>query len=75
MKQRCLHRLCTKIAVEARHLLKIFSHHMCSSSDWTSDKVVEESKRAGLMVYRDKRHITVIDGVYRARICLKGKHI
>jgi len=32
------------------------------------DKVVEEAKRAGLRVYKGKKHITVTDGVYRARI-------
>jgi len=32
--------------------------------------VVEEARRRGLRVYRGKRHITITDGVFRARIYL-----
>jgi len=32
------------------------------------ERVVEKAKKAGLRVYKGKRHITVTDGVYRARI-------
>jgi hypothetical protein len=31
------------------------------------DRVVEEARRRGLRVYRGKRHVTITDGVYRAR--------
>jgi len=59
----------TKKAVEAGHLLKIDFHPpyvqlVC----WDIDKVVEEARRAGLRIYRGRRHITVTDGVHRARV-------
>jgi len=62
----------TRKAVEAGHLLKIDFHPpyvqlVCRDVG----RVVEEAKRAGLRVYRGKKHITVTDGVYRARIYIR----
>jgi len=59
----------TRKAVEAGHLLKIDFHPpyvqlVCRDVE----RVVEEARKAGLRVYRGRRHITVTDGVYRARI-------
>jgi len=61
----------TRRAVEAGHLLKIDYHPpyiqlICRDVD----RVVEEAEKAGLRIYRGKKHITVSDGVYRARIYL-----
>ncbi len=62
----------TRKAVEAGHLLRIDYHSpyiqlVCRDPG----KVVEEARRRGLRVYRGKRHITVTDGIYRARIYLE----
>jgi len=59
----------TKRAVEAGHILKIDYHPpylqlVCQDME----RVVEEAKKAGLRVYKGRRHITVTDGMYRARI-------
>jgi len=61
----------TKKAVEAGHLLRIDYHPpylqlRCRDPEG----VVEEARRRGLRVYRGKRHVTVTDGVYSARIYL-----
>ncbi|MEB3860666.1 MAG: hypothetical protein GSR84_00420 [Desulfurococcales archaeon] len=59
----------TREAIEAGHLLKIDYHPpylqlRCKEVE----EVVEEARRRGLRVYRGKRHITITDGIYRARI-------
>jgi len=59
----------TKKAVEAGHILKIDFHPpyvqlVCRDVE----RVVEEAKKAGLRIYKGKKHITVTDGVNRARI-------
>jgi len=61
----------TKKAVEVGHILKIDYHPpyiqlVCRDVE----RVVEESEKAGLKVYRGRKHITVTDGVYRVRIYL-----
>ncbi len=58
-------------AIRAGHLLKI-DHHppyvqlVCNDLD----RVIMEARRKGLRIYRGKRHITITDGVYSARIYL-----
>jgi len=59
----------TRKAVEAGHILRIDFHPpylqlVCRDME----RVVEEAKKARLRIYRGKRHITVTDGVHRARI-------
>jgi len=66
----------TKKAIEAGHLLKVDFHPpyvqlVCRNID----KVVEEARRAGLRVYRGRKHITVTDGVYRARIYIPEQSV
>jgi len=61
----------TRKAIEAGDLLKIDYHPpyiqlRCGDAEL----VVEEARRRGLRVYRGKRHITITDGVFRARIYL-----
>ncbi len=61
----------TRRAIEAGNLLKIDYHPpylqlQCSDIE----RVIEEARRRGLKVYHGKRHITVTDGIYRARIYL-----
>ncbi len=34
------------------------------------EKVVEEARKRGLRVYRGRNHITITDGIYKARIHL-----
>jgi len=63
----------TRKAVEAGHILKIDFHPpyiqlICRDID----RVVEEARRVGLRVYRGKKHITVTDGLYRARIYMES---
>ncbi len=61
----------TKEAVEAGDLLKIDYHPpylQLSCKD--VEQVVEEARRRGLRVYKGKQHITITDGIYRARIYL-----
>ncbi len=60
-------------AIKAGHLLKIDYHPpylqlQCGDVE----KVVEEARRRGLRVYRGKKHITLTDGIYRARIYLSS---
>ncbi len=61
----------TREAIEAGHLLRIDYHPpyiqlKCMDVEW----VVGEARKRGLRVYRGKKHITITDGVYRARIYL-----
>ncbi len=61
----------TREAVEAGHLLRIDYHPpylqlVCRDVE----RVTEEARRRGLRVYKGKRHVTVTDGIYRARIYL-----
>jgi len=63
----------TKKAIEAGHILKIDFHPpyvqlVCRDVE----RVVEEAKRAGLRVYKGRKHITVTDGVNRARIYMRN---
>jgi len=37
------------------------------------DRVIEEANKVGLWVHRGKKHITVTDGVYRARIYMEAR--
>lgn len=61
----------TRKAVEAGHLLKVDFHPpYLQLACRDVDRVVEEAAKRGLRVYRGKRHVTVTDGVYRARIYL-----
>ena len=61
----------TKKAVEAGHLLKIDYHpHYLQLKCRDLEKVMEEARKRGLRVYKGKRHITVTDGIYSARIYL-----
>ena len=61
----------TREAIEAGHLLKIDYHpSYLQLRCWDVDRVVEEARRRRLRVYRGKRHITITDGAYRARIYL-----
>ncbi|MCE4603103.1 MAG: hypothetical protein F7B18_07960 [Desulfurococcales archaeon] len=60
-------------AIKAGHLLNIDYHPpylqlQCGDVE----KVVEEARRRGLRVYRGKKHITLTDGIYRARIYLSS---
>ena len=61
----------TQEAIEAGHLLRIDYHPpYLQLRCWDVDGVVEEARRRRLRVYRGKQHITITDGVYRARIYL-----
>ena len=61
----------TREAVRAGHLLRVDYHPPFLQLHCRDvGRVVEEARRRGLSVYRGKRHITVSDGVYRARIYL-----
>ena len=61
----------TRRAIEAGDLLKIDYHPpYIQLSCRDTELVVEEARRRGLRVYRGKRHITITDGVFRARIYL-----
>ena len=66
----------TKKAVEAGHLLKIDFHPpylqlVCRDVE----RVVEAARRAGLRVYRGRKHVTVTDGVYRARVYVRRPEV
>lgn len=39
------------------------------------ERVTEEARRRGLRVYRGKRHVTVTDGMYKARIYLDEEEV
>ncbi len=61
----------TKKAVEAGDLLKINYHPPYIQLGCQDlDRVVEEARKRRLRVYRGKRHVTITDGIYRARIYL-----
>ena len=61
----------TRRAVEAGHLLWIDYHPPYLQFQCRDVKqVVDEARRRGLRVYRGKRHITITDGIYRAKIYL-----
>ena len=62
----------TKKAVEAGDLLAIDYHPPYLQLHCRDvERVVEEAKRRKLRVYRGKNHITITDGIYRARIYLE----
>ncbi len=59
----------TREAVDAGDLLKIDYHPPYVEFECRDpERVVDEARRRRLRVYRGKHHITVSDGVYRARI-------
>ncbi|MEB2836928.1 MAG: hypothetical protein GSR80_000420 [Desulfurococcales archaeon] len=61
----------TKQAIESGGLLMVDYHPPYLQLRCRDvDRVVGEARRRGLRVYRGKRHITVTDGTYRARIYL-----
>ena len=63
-------------AVDAGHLLKIDYHPPYLQLRCRDvERVVEEAKMRGLRVYRGKRHITITDGIYRARIYLNSGEV
>jgi len=64
----------TRKAVEAGSLLLIDYHPpylqlRCKDVE----RVIEEARRRKLRIYKGKRHITITDGIYRARIYLSGE--
>ncbi len=62
----------TREAVEVGDLLRIDYHPPYLQLRCIDvERVVEEAKREKLRVYRGRRHITITDGVYRARIYLE----
>ena len=59
----------TRRAVEAGHLLRVDYHPPYLQFHCRDvERVVEEARRRGLRVYRGKRHVTITDGIYAARI-------
>jgi hypothetical protein len=59
----------TRKAVEAGHLLLIDHHPPYLQLECEDpEKIIEEARRRGLRVYRGKKHITITDGIYQARI-------
>lgn len=59
----------TRKAIEAGHLLKISYHPpylelKCSNIH----RITEEAKKKHLRIYKGRKHITITDGVYQARI-------
>ncbi len=61
----------TRRAVEAGHLLKIDYHPPYIQLECRDlEAVIAEARRRKLRVYRGKRHVTITDGTYRARIQL-----
>ena len=61
----------TRKAVEAGDLLRIDYHPPYLQLRCRDiEQVIKEAKRNRLRVYRGKKHVTITDGVYRARIYL-----
>ncbi len=61
----------TRKAVEAGHILLVNYHPPYLQLRCPDvERVVEEARRRGLRVYRGRRHVTVTDGSFRARIYL-----
>ena len=59
----------TRMAVEAGDLLRIDYHPPYLQLECVDiEEVVGEARRRGLRVYKGKRHVTVTDGVYQARL-------
>jgi len=59
-------------AIKAGHLLKIDYHPpYIELSCRDVDSVIREARRRKLIVYQGKRHITITDGIYSARIYLE----
>jgi len=61
----------TREAVEAGDLLRIDYHSpylqlVCQDVE----RVVEEARKRKLRVYKGKKHVTITDGIYRARIII-----
>lgn len=61
----------TKRAVDAGHLLLIDYHPpyiqlVCRDID----RIIEEARKRRLRIYRGKKHITITDEIYQARIYL-----
>ncbi len=66
----------TEEAIEAGHLLRIDYHPpYLQLACRDVERVVGEARRRGLRVYKGKRHITVTDGIYRARIYLDEEEV
>ncbi|MEB3759742.1 MAG: hypothetical protein GSR72_07425 [Desulfurococcales archaeon] len=64
----------TRKAVEAGHLLRVDYHPPYLQFQCRNvEQIVEKARRRGLRVYRGKRHITITDGIFRARIYLDRK--
>ena len=61
----------TREAIEAGHLLRIDYHPPYLQLRCRDvEQVMGEARRRGLRVYKGKRHVTITDGIYRARIYL-----
>lgn len=61
----------TRKALEAGSLLRIDYHPPYIQLRCRDvEGVVEEARGRGLRVYRGKNHVTITDGIYRARIYL-----
>ena len=59
----------TKKAVDAGHLLRINYHPPYIQLICQDLKtLIEEARRRSLRIYRGKKHITITDGIYKARI-------
>jgi len=59
----------TREAIKAGDLLKIDYHPPYIQLRCRDiERVVEEARKRKLRVYRGKKHITITDGIYRARI-------
>ena len=64
----------TKRAIEAGHLLRVDYHppylqFHCKNTE----QVVEEARKRRLRIYKAKHHITIADGIYKARIYYNAK--
>lgn len=59
----------TKRAIEAGHLLRVDYHPPYIQLECRDvERIVEEALRRRLRVYRGRKHITISDGVYAARV-------
>ncbi len=63
----------TRRAIEAGDLLRINYHPPYLQLQCRDvEEVIVEARKRGLRVYRGKKHVTITDGVYRARIYFAG---
>ncbi len=64
----------TREAMEAGHLLRIDYHPPYLQFECMDvEQVIIEARRRRLRIYRGKKHVTITDGVYRARIYLRDR--